>query len=72
MGMKILPEIFVHGQGREKDYRTKKQYTLDIRKYSFSQRIVNEWNILLADYVGASSVNIFFLNIHIPKTGGDR
>ena len=34
---------------------TKKQCRLDIRKFSFSQRTVNEWNKLLADYVGASS-----------------
>ena len=37
----------------------KKQCSPDIRKFSFSQRIVNEWNGLLADCVGASSVNIF-------------
>ena len=37
----------------------KKQCRLDIRKFSFSQRTVNEWNRLSADCVGASSVNIF-------------
>ena len=37
----------------------KKQCRLDIRKFSFSQRIVNERNRLSADCVGASSVNIF-------------
>ena len=37
----------------------KKQCRLDIRKFSFSQRIVNEWNRLSADCVGASSVIIF-------------
>ena len=37
----------------------KKQYRLDIRKFSFSPRIVNECNILSADCLGASSVNIF-------------
>ena len=36
----------------------KKQCRLDIRKFSFSQRTVNEWNRLLADCVGASSVNV--------------
>ena len=35
----------------------KKQCRLDIRKFSFSQRTVNEWNRLSADCVGASSVN---------------
>ena len=37
----------------------KKQSRLDIRKFSFSQRTVNEWNRLSADCVGASSVNMF-------------
>ena len=37
----------------------KKQCRLDIRKFSFSQRTVNEWNRLSADCVCASSVNIF-------------
>ena len=37
----------------------KKQRRLDIRTFSFSQSTINEWNILSADCVGASSVNIF-------------
>ena len=37
----------------------KKQCRLDIRKFSFSQRTVNEWNRLSAYCVGASSVNMF-------------
>ena len=37
----------------------KKQCRLNIRKFSFSQRTVNEWNRLPADCVDASSVNIF-------------
>ena len=48
----------------------KKQCRLDIRKFSFSQRTVNERNRLSADCVGASSVNIFKnYHRHIPKTG---
>ena len=43
----------------------KKQCRIDIRKFSFSQRIINEWNILSADCVGASSVNIFKNKIDI-------
>ena len=38
---------------------------LDIRKYSFSQRVVDEWNDLPASLVYASSVNVF-------KNGVDR
>ena len=30
---------------------------LDMRKYSFSQRVINEWNKLPNDCVNASSVN---------------
>ena len=37
----------------------KKLFRLDIKKFNFSQRTVNEWNILSADCVGASGVNIF-------------
>ena len=37
----------------------KDQCILDIRKYSFSQRIINEWNKLSTDCVTASSVNMF-------------
>ena len=40
----------------------KKQCRQGIRKLSFSQRTVSEWNIILLspDCVGASSVNMFF------------
>ncbi len=36
----------------------KEQCRLDIRKFSFSQRTVNELNRLSPDCVGASSVNV--------------
>ena len=39
--------------------------TTDIRQFSYSQRTVNEWNILSADGVRASSVNIFKNKIDI-------
>ena len=41
----------------------KDQCRLDIRKYSFSQRTINEWNKLSTDCVTASSVNIFKNNV---------
>ena len=31
----------------------------DTRKYSFSQRVINEWNKLSYDCVNSSSVNMF-------------
>ena len=61
--MKILIEIF----SLKKDNRTighevtfvKDQCMLDIRKHSFSQRKINEWNKLSTDCVTVSSVNMF-------------
>ena len=49
----------------------KKQCRLDIKKVSFSQRTVNEWNKLSADCVGASSVNIFKnkIDIYLIRVG---
>ena len=46
----------------------KKQCRLDIRKFSFSLRTVNEWNRLSADCVGASSVSMFKNKIDIYCT----
>ena len=37
----------------------KEQCWLDMSKYSFSQRLINEWNKLPNDCVNASSVNMF-------------
>ena len=36
----------------------KEQCRLDMRKYSFSQRVINEWKKLPNDCVNASSVNM--------------
>ena len=49
----------------------KKQCRLDIRKFSFSQRIVNELNRLSAYCVGASGVNIFYnkIDIYLRRAG---
>ena len=63
MGMKILIEQFF---SLKKDNRTrghevtlvKDQCRLDIRKYSFSHRTINELNKLSTDCVTASSVNM--------------
>ena len=49
----------------------KEQYGLDMRKYSFSQRVINEWNKLSNDCVNASSVNMFKNRIdkYMTRTG---
>ena len=50
---------------------TMKQCRLDIITLSFYQRIVNEWNRLSADCVGASSVNIFKnkIDVYLRRAG---
>ena len=48
----------------------KKQCRVDIRKFSFSQRTVNEWDRLSVDCVCASSVNIFKNKIDIYLSMG--
>ena len=49
----------------------KDQSRLDIRKYSFSQRTVNERNKLSMDCITASSVNMFKnkLDTHLRRAG---
>ena len=53
MGMKILTEIcFSHSRIAELEDEVKlvkDQCRLDIRKHSFSQRTINEWNKLSMD-----------------------
>ena len=46
----------------------KEQCRLDMRKYSFSHRVIYEWNILPNDCVNASSVNMFKHRIDIYMT----
>ena len=63
----------------QKDNRTrghkvtlvKEQSRLDIRKYSLSQKTINEWNKLSTDCVNARSVNMFKTDIdkYIKRAG---
>ena len=48
----------------------KDQCRLDIRKYLFSQRTINEWNILSMDFVTASNVNMFKNKVDTSQEGG--
>ena len=62
MVMKTDPNIFFKIKTgkitRGHDFTlVKGQSRLDVRKYSFPQRNVNEWNKLPADCVQSSSVN---------------
>ena len=76
MGMKILTEYFFSGKEERKTRGhgitiAKKQCRLDITTFSFSQRTLNEWNILSADCVCPSSVNIFKnkIDIYLRRAG---
>ena len=43
----------------------KEECKWDMRKYSFSHRLINEWNTQSNDYVKASSENMFKIKIYI-------
>ena len=49
----------------------KEQSRLDMRKYSFSQRVINEWNKLPNECVNVSSVNMFKdrIDIYLIRAG---
>ena len=49
----------------------KEQCRLDMRKYSFSQMVINEWNKLPNHCVNASSVNLFInrIDIYLIRAG---
>ena len=72
--MKVLVEIFfLSRKSRTRGHEVtlvKDQCRLDIRKYSFSQRIINEGNKLSTDCITASSVNMFINKVDISQEGG--
>ena len=62
--MRILIEICSSNLKKQYNQRTqralvKEQFRLDMRKYSFSQKVIHEWNKLPNDCVNASSVSMF-------------
>ena len=66
MSMKILIEMFLSlkKNSRTRGYEVtlvKDQCRLDIRKYLFSQRTINEWNELSIDSVIASTSSVNML-----------
>ena len=48
----------------------KDQCRLDVRKYLFSQRTINEWNKLSTDCITGSSVNMFKNKVDTSQEGG--
>ena len=75
MGMKILIEIFFSlKKDRTRGHQVtlvKDQCRLDIRKYSFSQRTINEWKKLSTDCVTARSMNMLKnkVNTYLRRAG---
>ena len=47
----------------------KEQCRLDMRKYSFPQRVIDEWNKLPNDCANASSVNMFKSDRYLIRAG---
>ena len=41
------------------DKQFKRQFRLDLRKYSFSQRVIDDWNSLSEDVVSSEYINQF-------------
>ncbi len=56
--LKIIPTTQTRTRGHQHKI-FKRQSRLNIRKHSFSQRIVNEWNKLPEKVVSADSLNQF-------------
>ena len=60
IGRNIFFKLKEGSRSREhKAALVKEQCRLDIRKYSFSQRVINEWTKLSNDCVNASILNMF-------------
>ena len=59
----INPELFFQldeGDRRGHDHKLfKKRFRLNVRKYAFSNRVIDNWNLLSADCVNCSTINTF-------------
>ena len=66
MVIKILIDNRIRGHGVT---LVKDQCRLDIRKYSFSQRAINEWNTLATCCVTGSSVFKNKVDTYLRRTG---
>ena len=66
--------MFFKQGGRTRGHKAalvKEQCRLDMRKYSFSQRVINEWNKLSNDCVNFCNVNMFQnrIDIYLIRAG---
>jgi len=59
----IYPELFFQldeGGRRGHDHKLfKKRFRLNVRKYKFSNRVIDNWNLLSANCVKCSTINTF-------------
>ena len=59
----IYPELFFQldeGGRRAHDHKLfKKRFRLNVRKYKFSNRVIDNWNLLSANCVKCSTINTF-------------
>jgi len=62
----INPELFfqldegIEGDRRGHDHKLfKKRFRLNVRKYAFSNRVIDNWNLLSANCVICSTINTF-------------
>jgi len=58
----INPELFfqLEGDRRGHDHKLfKERFRLNVRKYSFSNRVIDNWNLLSANCVNCSTINTF-------------
>ena len=57
----INPELFFQldeGDRRRHDHKlSKKRFRLNVRKYAFSNRVIDNWNLLSANCVNCSAIN---------------
>jgi len=48
------------GDGRGHDRKLfKKRFSLNVRKYAFSNRVIDDWNLLPASCINCSTINTF-------------
>jgi len=59
----INPELFFQlheGDRRGHDQKLfKKRFRLNVRKYAFSNRVIDDWNLLPASCINCSTINTF-------------
>ena len=65
----INPELFFQldeGDRRGHDQKLfKKRFRLNVRKYAFSNRVINNWNLLPASCIKCSTINTFKNTCHL-------